>query len=194
MHLAKGSFSLAIAAQHTRRIKGGGDLTCCGGSTTACTGGVGRSGMGGLASSRPGSCASDLTLVSAPWSKVAGLGTGAAGVALGFAPWSSATEMTLGSSPPREEDTTEGSARDSEVGITTASLINLGDGHTLPPSCVAGDTGEAPSCGCVSATATLTPAGGGDGAASIHESAERTKLTTRASEGWLCVKTGCRPE
>ena len=114
----------------------------------AVTGGVGLDGMGGLAaSSGPGRCASDLTLVSAPWFKVTGLGAGATGLALGFAPWSSTTEMTLGSAPPREEGTTEGSARDSEVGITTASLINLGDGHTLPPSCVAGDTGEAPSCG-----------------------------------------------
>ena len=58
----------------------------------------------------------------------------------------------------------------------------------------AGEAEAALSCGCVSATATLNPAGGGNGAASIQESAERTRLTTITSEGWPCVKAGCRQE
>ena len=187
---------MALAVPHTLHTRGGslggnfaGGAFTVGHTVAPVTGGVGLCGMGGLAaSSGPGRCASDLTLVSAPRPRVTGLGTGAAGLALGFAPWSSATERTLGSSPPGAEDTTESSASGSALGITTASLIGLGDGYTLPPSCVAG------SWGCVSATATLTPAGGGNGAASIQEPAERTKLTAKASEGWLCVKTGCRPE
>ena len=83
------------------------------------------------------------------------------------------------------DEATEGSAMEDTVSSTTASAIMRGDGQTLP---------GVGWCCCAACAATLAPACGDDGAASIQESLECTKLTTWKSCGIPSVATDWRPE